>query len=277
MEGQSGWQQPHSLDWPSLVPRHCPDGRLTAPRSCSTVRMRMAAAARPIVISSMGGTPHRLLPEDRRCTGEDHKLVPRRTQSRFLFRWRDTGIRRARIRILDLNSHQVSILPGSQGMYSPRWSPNGRLILALDTMSDVLKVFDFQTQRWSVLTDYGVGWLAFSRDGRFIYFTRSGDDPGVYRIRTSGGKAERVVDLKGFHTNWGRLVRGWGSIRRTSLCCFVTLRRVTFMHSRWKRSNKIWRRYIRAALHPAQPETAANSNPSSTFGSPPTASVGGVA
>ena len=84
-------------------------------------------------------------------------------------------------------------------MYSPRWSPNGHLILALDTMLDVLKVFDFQTQRWSALTDYAVGWLAFSRDGRFIHFTRSGDNPGVYRIRTSGGKAERLVDLKGFH------------------------------------------------------------------------------
>jgi hypothetical protein len=38
----------------------------------------------------------------------------------------------------------------------------------------------------------------WSSDSQFIYFMLPWDDPGVFRVRVSGGNAERVVDLKGF-------------------------------------------------------------------------------
>ena len=38
-----------------------------------------------------------------------------------------------RLRILDLASHQVTVLPGSTSVYSPRWSPDGKYIAALST------------------------------------------------------------------------------------------------------------------------------------------------
>ena len=39
----------------------------------------------------------------------------------------------------------------------------------------------------------------WSSNSQFIYFLRAwDDDPGVFRVRVSGGNAERVVDLKGF-------------------------------------------------------------------------------
>jgi hypothetical protein len=41
----------------------------------------------------------------------------------------------------------------------------------------------------------------WSRDSQFIYFVTREHDPGVYRIRNSGGDVERLVDLRGFrHT-----------------------------------------------------------------------------
>lgn len=64
-----------------------------------------------------------------------------------------------------------------------------------------MKVFDFETQRWSVLRERDTGYPTWSRDGQFIYFLSLEGDPGVYRVLVSGGKADRVVDLKGFrHT-----------------------------------------------------------------------------
>jgi Tol biopolymer transport system component/DNA-binding winged helix-turn-helix (wHTH) protein len=181
------------LPWYPELPRWSPDGTQILFHSADAD----GRGSKAFLIPSMGGSPQLLLPEDK-DPEQDHSWSPDGHKVVFCSGggYRDP---KSTIRIFDINSHQVSILPGSQGMFSPRWSPNGWLILALDSMSDVLKVFDFQTQRWSVLTDYGVGWPAFSLDGRFIYFTRSGDDPGVYRIRTSGGKAERFVDLKEFH------------------------------------------------------------------------------
>ena len=38
----------------------------------------------------------------------------------------------------------------------------------------------------------------WSSDSQFIYFLLLYDNPGVFRIRVSGGDAERIVDLKGF-------------------------------------------------------------------------------
>ena len=38
----------------------------------------------------------------------------------------------------------------------------------------------------------------WSSDSQFIYFVLAGADRGVFRVRVSGGNAERVVDLKGF-------------------------------------------------------------------------------
>ena len=108
---------------------------------------------------------------------------------------------KAIIRILDLPNGQITDIPGSQGRWSPRWSPDGRYIYGLTSDSDSLTVFDIKTQQWSVIQEGGVAYPSSSRDGKFIYFLRPVDDPGVYRIRPSGGEAERVVDLKGFrHT-----------------------------------------------------------------------------
>ena len=52
----------------------------------------------------------------------------------------------ATIRVLDLNTHQVSTLPGSRGLFAPFWSPDGRYIVAMPSDSLSLVLFDFQTQ-----------------------------------------------------------------------------------------------------------------------------------
>jgi hypothetical protein len=107
------------------------------------------------------------------------------------------------LRVLDLDSHQVTTLPGSEGVWSPRWSPNGRFIAGLhDGPAGGIKIFDFETQHWTVVeqTHY-VGYPTWSSNSQFIYCLHFDDDPGVFRVRVSDGTAERVVDLKGFrHT-----------------------------------------------------------------------------
>ena len=51
------------------------------------------------------------------------------------------------IRVLDVNTHQVSTLPGSKGLYSPRWSPDGRYIVAMTFDSRSLMLFDFANSK----------------------------------------------------------------------------------------------------------------------------------
>ena len=146
------------------------------------------------ILSSRGGTPQLLLPEDKNDQF-DLNWSPDGRKIAFFSSDNLGGWERSATRILDLASHKVTTLPGNA--YSPRWSPNGRLIVCLSFDSG-LEVFDFQTQRWSILQTGVIWYPTWSRDGQFIYFLRSPEDPGVYRIRPSGGKAERVVDLEGF-------------------------------------------------------------------------------
>jgi Tol biopolymer transport system component/DNA-binding winged helix-turn-helix (wHTH) protein len=105
------------------------------------------------------------------------------------------------IRIVDLVSHQITTLPGSSGLFSPRWSPDGRSIAAVTNESETLKMFDLATHRWSTLLT-GVGGMGFptwSHDGRYVYILYLSDRAGIYRVRATGGEAEQIVDLNGFH------------------------------------------------------------------------------
>lgn len=100
------------------------------------------------------------------------------------------------IRVLNLTTNHVSVLPGSDGLYSPRWSPDGRYIAALSTDSARLLAFDFQSQRWTELGKRNFGYPTWSRDSKYIYFDILGADPAFFRVRVSDRKIEQLVSLK---------------------------------------------------------------------------------
>jgi Tol biopolymer transport system component len=104
------------------------------------------------------------------------------------------------IRVLDVASQQITVLPGSHGLFGPRWSANGRFVVATPIHPTKLVLFDFETQKWSELVKGPVGFPAWSRDGRFVYFLNLSENPGVCRVRINDGKQERVADLKNFKT-----------------------------------------------------------------------------
>jgi eukaryotic-like serine/threonine-protein kinase len=99
---------------------------------------------------------------------------------------------------LDLKTNQVSKVAGSEGMFWPGWSPDGRYINAQTSDSLKQTLFDFKTQRWQDLTSGGpIGYPNWSKDGKYIYYDAgSGDQAGFYRVRISDHKVERIVSLK---------------------------------------------------------------------------------
>jgi WD40 repeat protein len=85
-------------------------------------------------------------------------------------------------------------------LFEPRWSPDGRYLAAAGFDVDELKVFDFKTGKWSELAQGGpADCPEWSGDSQFIYFRRVSGDIGLFRVRPSGGRAEKIVDLKDWH------------------------------------------------------------------------------
>src|SRR5262249_27343039 len=97
------------------------------------------------------------------------------------------------INLLDLRTRQVSLLPGSEGKFSPRWSPDGRYMAALSFNSQKLLLFDFTTRQWTELASLPLSYPHWSRDGKHIYF---GSYPFVLRIRIRDRKIEQWASLK---------------------------------------------------------------------------------
>jgi Tol biopolymer transport system component len=102
------------------------------------------------------------------------------------------------IRIVDVNTYQISTLPDSKGLFSPRWSPDGRYLVAMPFASRSLMLFDFATQKWDEIAKITLGFPNWSKDGDYIYFLHGEDQPSVMRIRIRDRKIERVADLKNF-------------------------------------------------------------------------------
>ncbi len=101
------------------------------------------------------------------------------------------------LHLIDLKSHKLSDIPGSEGLWAPAWSPDGKYLLARDSEMRRLSIFDFKTQKWSELVrakeqfadDY------FSHDGRAVYFEDTADS-GVHRVSLADRKVETIVNFK---------------------------------------------------------------------------------
>ncbi|MGA2186804.1 MAG: protein kinase [Bryobacteraceae bacterium] len=109
------------------------------------------------------------------------------------------------VRIFDLNTNNTYALPASEGMFSPRWSPDGRYIVAVLANSQGLTIFDFRTRKWSALATGNLAYPCWSRDGQYVYFLQPASNPAVMRVGIRDRKLERVVSLNAFHMTgfWG--------------------------------------------------------------------------
>ena len=163
--------------------------------------MTAGKAARIHEVSAEGGTPRQLMPDDP-SQQFDPNYSPDGSKIVFGGAANDPA---STIRVLDLKTRQVSTLPGSQGFFSPRWSPDGRYIVALTFDTSGLELFDFQTEKWTELAKGTLGpFPNWSKDGQFVYALAVNAPGKVLRVRISGRKVEEVADMKTF-TSTGSL------------------------------------------------------------------------
>jgi len=155
------------------------------------------------LVSADGGSPQQLTPEER--WENDPTWSP--DGNSLIFGAGSFASTAFGIYLLDVRTRHMSLLPGSEGLFSPRWSPDGRYVAALQVGGKKAALFDFTTQQWTDLTNQNTGWPHWSRDGKYLDFVSSRQaDLAFYRLQISDRKWERVAslkDLRGAPNVWG--------------------------------------------------------------------------
>jgi eukaryotic-like serine/threonine-protein kinase len=146
------------------------------------------------LVSSQGSVPQELLPEA--SLEVDPVWSVDGTQIAF-GRANRAGPTPPMIMILTLKTGQFAPISGSQGLFSPRWSPDGQRIAALSEDSNKIFLFDFKTQKWSEwITENGIGFPIWSRDSTYLYYDSTFiEHPTFRRVRVGQNHSEVLLDL----------------------------------------------------------------------------------
>jgi DNA-binding winged helix-turn-helix (wHTH) protein/Tol biopolymer transport system component len=99
---------------------------------------------------------------------------------------------------VDLKSHQLKEIPGSEDLHTPRWSPNGRFLAAVGGAGKNLKIYDVAASNWrEAAHGDSFGMPEWSADSFYLYFqdVLSPGEP-LLRLNTRSGKIEKVVDFQ---------------------------------------------------------------------------------
>jgi Tol biopolymer transport system component len=143
------------------------------------------------IVDSDGGTPRSVGPADAASQG-----YPTWTPdgAGLLFGIFGSNIREpAYLRMVDLRSGTVSKFEGSDGLFGPRWSPDGAMIAAMQWSGERhLMIYRVAEKRWKD-TGQKVDWPCWTPDSKAIVFFSAG---ALLRYRVATGQTERLTDLK---------------------------------------------------------------------------------
>ena len=173
------------------LPRWSPDG--------SQIAFMASRPGKPwkiFVISAQGGSPKEISPDD--VNQGDPTWTPDGNLVFAGMPWLEYGRTSSpKIYVIDLKTSTRTEVPGSQGLFSPRCSPDGRFIAALSQDSKQLTIYDWKTSKWSKLAEGLFAFQNWSRDAKYLYAEQyNGQDDDFVSISVPDGKIVRLFTLK---------------------------------------------------------------------------------
>lgn len=175
----------------AALPKWTPDGRQIA-----YVSIRPGQATQISLIGVGGGKATPVYAENRGQIDVNWSADGQRMMFGYV-----VGASNLSISLLDVKAHKLTMVAGSEGLFSPRWSPDGRYIAALSRDSTKVMIFDFQTQKWSTWFTEAAGSVSYptwSAESKYLYFDDmvTGEE-AIRRVKVGEDHAEGVFVLPG--------------------------------------------------------------------------------
>jgi Tol biopolymer transport system component len=155
-------------------------------------------------VSADGGTPERVVSLDYDVldptwSADGEKLAFGRTAQTV------RGSKENAIFTVSLRTREIVALPDSAGLFSPRWSPDGRYLLAMTGDFAKLLLYDTAARKWRDLVNMPSSYPNWSQDGASVYFCNANKASlPVYRVSVSDRRVESLGNL----SSYGRLAMG---------------------------------------------------------------------
>jgi len=168
-------------------PKWSPDGQQIA-----FAAVRIGQPMQIELISAEGGTPREVYPEGR---NQGSPAWSAGGQSLIFGRlpWLEIGHKvPVRLAKFDFRTRQLTEIPGSDDMFLPAMSPDGRFLAALHAAESHVAIYELATDKWAVLEQDGAYRPVWARDSSAIFITHHGE---VQRYRPVARKIESIVQL----------------------------------------------------------------------------------
>ena len=185
-------------------PRWSPDGKKIA-----FLNMQTGKPWKLYLVSAQGGSPQQLIPGQR----SDHSADWTPNGNAIVFGVGNLGDRRSgatMIQQFDLKTSQITKLPGSEGLWWPELSPDGRYIFAeTATAEPRLILFDFKTQKWEEKRNLNQSWWgewqggwSWKGDAYYVIESAPGGERTISRARVNDFKFEKVASFRDLRLAW---------------------------------------------------------------------------
>jgi predicted Ser/Thr protein kinase len=111
------------------------------------------------------------------------------------------------IKIVDLATQKVSIMPGSERFYVPSWSPDGKYMVAVAQNPSRVVLYSAESKTWKDLKIFKALWpyWVWANDSKSLYMAvreaEPGGEPGIYQLTITDEQWELVAKFDGMPIN----------------------------------------------------------------------------